>query len=123
MAFALFEVLTEEELDGILSCLNKFSSHNHTKIMAINEPFVIAIWFADMARQYLKSNAQDGTYDIIPKMLENFRNLENKNFVINFDRTDRILVEIMKNGAAKFFSIDKFNFAIGHVIDLQLEQF
>lgn len=115
---ALFQTLTQLEHDGIVSCLNQFSHEKTETILKINQPFVISVWFADMARQYLNSKAEDGSYDVIVKTLANFRNPSIIKFVSTYDRSSTILIEVIKAGSSKFFSVNTYDFAMGVLNDL-----
>jgi hypothetical protein len=108
---ANFEILTERETQDIESCIYQFA-HNNAELLLSgeisNRKIVVTVWFADMAREYLRKDTPDGEYCIVPKKVDSYSNPRNIDFINEFYETKTkcsILVEVVKKGAAKFFSV------------------
>lgn len=101
-----FEILTEHETVDIESCIHQFAINNTSTLM---NKIVVTVWFADMSRKILKRDTPDGQYCILPREINSYSNPKNVNFINNFyvlqRSKNRVLIEVIKKDAAKFFSV------------------
>lgn len=104
----IFRVLSEDEINDIMSCLEQFANSSNNNIPNDNSFYVISVWFYDVANKYFNSNTKPNSYFIITKQEQNYTQANTLNIAKNIWNAGLVPIEIIQNSGAYFYALPKF---------------
>jgi hypothetical protein len=108
--------LTRDDAEDVMSCLDQYCQH-YAKIRPawFNDFFTIMVWFPADANARFPNHTPAGSFKLIPKFRNNFGSADLLRFAMDIYSQGFIPVEIIRDGKAKFYALEKAEVLAGEL--------